>query len=178
MQSFRAIIRFALFLSDWFIAHSNALKGLNTLYKRVRLHSPSEKPGLRGFCCSAQRPYRRFSADSCVSSLFFQSHTVPFTSQQPVLQKLVPKCQGFLQNTGRNTLLLYRLAGRASSATPRNLTIPYNFTPPMQSLLPTTNHKNYGQWEKETHKTETNARVLTSVYLLSYHSLKLLLNSV
>lgn len=54
MQSFWAIIHFAFFLSDWFIAHSNALKGLNTLYEQVRLHSHFEKPGPWGFCCSAQ----------------------------------------------------------------------------------------------------------------------------
>lgn len=41
-------------LSDWFIAHSNALKGLNTLYEQVQLHSHPEKPELWGFCCSAQ----------------------------------------------------------------------------------------------------------------------------
>lgn len=53
MQSFWAIIHFAFSLSDWFIAHSNALKGLNTLYEQVWLRSHLEYLGLWGLCYSA-----------------------------------------------------------------------------------------------------------------------------
>lgn len=79
MQSFWAIIHFAFFLSDWFIAHSNVLKGLNTLYEQLWLQSNLENPGLWGLCYSAWDWWMLF-VNCC-------------TSQQPELQKLVSKCQ-------------------------------------------------------------------------------------
>lgn len=57
MQSFWAIIHFAFPPpppSDWFIAHSNVLKGWDTHCEWVRLHSHFKKPGLWGFCYSAR----------------------------------------------------------------------------------------------------------------------------
>lgn len=91
MQSFGAIIYFAFFLSDWFIAHSNIPKGLNTPYAQVRLHGHFEKPGLWGFCYSA--PDRTGAhLQTAAFPLFPARHTISFISPQSVLWKLVPKC--------------------------------------------------------------------------------------
>lgn len=103
MQSFWGIIHFAFFLPDWFIAHSNVLKGLNTLYEQLWFQSNLENPGLWGLCYSAWDWWMLF-VNGC-------------TSQQPELQKLSPSAKRSLQNMGLNMSLLYSPTGWASLAT-------------------------------------------------------------
>lgn len=162
MQSFWAIIHVVFFLSDWFIAHPNVLKGLNTLYGQVRLHSHFEKPGPRGFCCSAQ---------DC-TDVHLQTLLLPFSSAEhtqnftrvPTIStaETGPHLQ---QEHGCKHPLSCRVSLDERPERPcANVTLQNNFTPPMQSSLPPTNHKNDGEW-KQTNKTENDARIFDGCLL-------------
>lgn len=175
MQSFGAIIYFAFFLSDWFIAHSNIPKGLNTPYAQVRLHGHFEKPGLWGFCYSA--PDRTGAhLQTAAFPLFPARHTISFISPQSTVEAGPQVQQDACRTQGQAHCSCTICRDEHLQPPCASLTTWYNFTPPTQSSLPTSNHKNYGQW-KQT-ELGKDAGILTSVYLLSYHSLKLLSNSI
>lgn len=113
-------------------------------------------------------------------SFLQKSHIVSFTSQQPALQKLVPKCQKIPTEHGSKY---------ASPVQSCRMSI---FSHPVQiSQYGTILHLRCNPYsrqqitrimvngkKKTTNKQNRDARVLTSVYFLSYHSLKLLSNSI
>lgn len=165
MQSFWAIIHFAFFLSDWFIAHSNVLKGLNTLYEQVSLQSNLENPGLWGLC---------YSAWDCRDAVCQLLHIPTTRTAETGLQ--VPKDP---YRTG---------AEHASPVQSCRMSI---FSYPVQiSQYGTILHLQCDSRQQITRimvngkKKTTNkqnrerCQVLTSVYFLSYHSLKLLPNAI
>lgn len=165
MQSFWAIIHFAFFLSDWFIAHSNVLKGLNTLYEQVWLQSNLENPGLWGLC---------YSARDCRDAACQLLHIPTTRTAETGLQ--VPKDP-------------YGTGGWTSSPVQScRMSI---FSHPVQiSQYGTILHLRCDARQQITRimvngkKKTTNkqnrerCQVLTSVYFLSYHSLKLLPNAI
>lgn len=165
MQSFWAIIHFAFFLSDWFIAHSNVLKGLNTPYEQVWLQSNLENPGLWGLC---------YSAWDCRDAVCQLLHIPTTRTAETGLQ--VPKDP-------------YRTGGWTSSPVQScRMSI---FSHPVQiSQYGTILHLRCDSRQQITRimvngkKKTTNkqnrerCQVLTSVYFLSYHSLKLLPNAI
>lgn len=90
-----------------------------------------------------------------------------------------PSAKRSLQNMGLNMPLLYSPAGWASLATACKSHNMVQF----YTSDATPDNKSQELWsmakrKPQTNKTEKNARVLTSVYFLSYHSLKLLSNSI
>lgn len=183
MQSFWAIIHFAVFLSDWFIAHSNKRteRIKYTLWTGMT-SQPFWKARAVGILLLSPRPYRCLSADSCISSLFCKSVTqFHLRPNNHYCRNWSPSAKRFLQNMGLNMPLLYSLAGWASLATPCKSHNMVQFYTSNAILTP--NNKSQELWSMEkrkpqTNKTEKDARVLTSVYFLSYHSLKLLSNSI
>lgn len=165
MQSFWAIIRFAFFLSDWFIAHSNVLKGLTHSMNRFEFKAIWKTQGC-GDSATQPGTAGMLSANCC-------------TSQQPELQKLVSKCQKFPTEQG------------AEHACPVQSCRMSIFSHPVQiSQYGTILHLRCHPWQQITRimvngkKKTTNkqnrerCQVLTSVYFLSYHSLKLLPNAI
>lgn len=90
-----------------------------------------------------------------------------------------PSAKRSLQNMGLNIPLLYSPAGWASLAP---LCKSHNMIQFYTSNV-TPDNKSQELWsmakrKPQINKTEKDARVLTSVYFLSYHSLKLLPNSI
>lgn len=122
-------------------------------------------------------------------SFLQRSRIVSFTSQQPVLQKLVPKCQKIPTEHGSKYASPVQSCRMSIFSHPVQISqYGESFTPPMLPTLGgftplTPNNKSQELWSMEkrkprTNETEKDARVLTSVYFLSYHSLKLLSNSI
>lgn len=152
MQSFGAIIYFVFFLSDWFIAHSNILKGLNTPYEHVRLHSHFEKPGLWGFCYSAQ-DCTDAHLQTVAFPLFPARHSRNFIYFPAIgTAETGPQAHQDACRTARNTPLPYNLARWAPLAT---LCMSHNMVQFYTSnAILTPNIKSQELWSMETNKTE------------------------
>lgn len=120
----------------------------------------SEKPGLWGSATQPKTRQMLVCQQLCFLSLLQEIHVVSFKSQQPELQKLVPKCQKLPTEHRSDYTSPVQSCWLSIFSPPRaNLTIWYNFTPPMHSSLPTTNHKNDGERErKKTTKKENRER--------------------
>lgn len=166
--------------SDWFIAHSN--------YWKDEIHSANgydftaiSKSRGRGDSATQPKTVQMLLCRQLHFLPFLQkSHVVSFTSQQPSLQKLVPKCQKIPTERG------------SKSASPGQSCRMSIFSHPVQiSQYGTILHlwcSSYPQQQitrimvnekkKTTNETEKDTRVLTNVYFLSNHSLKLLSNSI
>lgn len=110
---------------------------INTLYEQVWIQSNTENPGLWGLC---------YSVWDCRDAVCQLLHIPTTRTAETGLQ--VPKVP---YRTGGWTCLSCTVLQDEHLYPPcANLTIWYNFTSPMPPL--TTNHKNYGQWQKENHK--------------------------
>lgn len=137
---------------------------------------PFWKARAMGILLLSPRLYRRSPTD-CSISFLQNTHMISLVSQWSELQKPVPSCTKIPPEHGcKYTSLLYSLAGWAPWATLcKSHTMVQFYT--FNAIL-TPNHKPRELWSMETNKTENDARISTSVYLLSYHSLKLLSNSI
>lgn len=165
MQSFWAIIHFAFFLSDWFIAHSNVLKGLNTLYEQVWLQSNLENPGLWGLC---------YSAWDCRDAVCQLLHIPTPRTAETGLQ--VPKDP---HRTGGWTSSPVQSCRMSIFSHPVQIsqygTILHL---PCDSRQQITRIMVNGKKKTTNKQNRERCQVLTSVYFLSYHSLKLLPNAI
>lgn len=106
-------------------------------------------------------------------SLLQNTHRISLVSQQSVLQKLVPICN---KNTGVNILSCRVSLDERPERPCANVTLQNNFTPPMQSSLPPTNHKNDGEW-KQRNKTENDARIFDGCLLSVLAQFKAIIKS-
>lgn len=129
-----------------------------------------------GILLLSPRPYRCSPADSCVPSLSCKTHNFIYFPAISTVEAGPQVQQDACRTQGQAHCSCTICRDEHLQPPCASLTTWYNFTPPTQSSLPTSNHKNYGQW-KQT-ELGKDAGILTSVYLLSYHSLKLLSNSI
>lgn len=142
----------------------------------------SEKPGPWG---SATQPKTRemlVCQQLCFLSLLQKIHVVSFKSQQPELQKLVPKCQKVPTEHRSDYTSPVQTCWMSIFSHPMQIsqygTILHLRCTPHSQQQTTRTMANGKERKPQRNKTEKDARVLTRVYFLSYHSLKLLSNSI